>query len=506
MRTVVGGLRNTGARMGRQGDEGGQIVVIVALVLTAMSAALALVVDVGNARQTGVNLQSAADAGAVAGASQLASSVATAKTYAEEYAFDSLDQARGSTVTCPSDAPVPGTTVCYQTGSEPMVYVTTPYTQSPAAANGSNPSSANQINVKICATVSTTFARLMNVTSLRTCQSATADTTGSSTLPCAVCVLNPSAQDALWLAGGTATMNISGGSSVVVDSSNSQAVYLGPKGSAALNVSGGGGTKIVGGYALAGSGAITPNPTIGVGAVSDPLSTLQTPADLGLTTGLSSYSAVSLSSSQTQTITPGIYPSLSATNSAQLTTSPGNYIIQGNVTIGGNATLTLGAGVYVIEGGFTGSSGGTITGSGVTLYFTCSGYPTQTSDSSCPSGGGTGGYFSQTGGAGTTLSAPTSGTYKGLLMFYDRNDWGNFNPNTTSCGTYFVSNGSSTGLNATGTIYAASAQICLDGDATALNSLFVVNELYLSNGASITNNVIASQQVSLAAPVNTLTG
>ena len=197
---------------------------------------------------------------------------------------------------------------------------------------------------------------------------------------------------------------------------------------------------------------------------------------------------------------PGIYPSITVTNSGQLTMSAGDYIIQGGITLSGSTTLTMGAGIYVIEGGFVVGNGATLTGSGVTLYFTCSGYPTQSNDSSCASGGATGGYFEQTGGGGTVLTAPegqTGNPYSGLLMFYDRNDTGNFNPATTNCGTYFVSNGSGTGLQATGTIYAKSAQLCLDGNATDLNSLFDVGRLYLSNSASITDDVQPSDQVSL---------
>jgi hypothetical protein len=188
--------------------------------------------------------------------------------------------------------------------------------------------------------------------------------------------------------------------------------------------------------------------------------------------------AFSDSTATPQTINPGIYTS---------------------IALSGPAVVTLNPGVYVIKGPFTAVNGSTITGTGVTLYFTCSGYPAQTNDSSCPSGGGTGGYFSGTGGSNTTLSAPTSTNdpYTNLLMFYDRNDTGAFTG--TSCGTGntdFLDNGSASPDSLTGTIYAKSAQICMGGGIYDDNTQFVIGALSLVGSASITANVVASQQVS----------
>ena len=158
----------------------------------------------------------------------------------------------------------------------------------------------------------------------------------------------------------------------------------------------------------------------------------------------------------------------------------------------------------MIEGPFTISNGASVTGNGVTLYFTCSGYPAQTNDSSCPSGGGTGEYFSLIGNGTSTLAAPTTpgDPYANLLMFYDRNDTGNYAG--TGCGTDFIDNGGV--LNTTGTIYAKAAQLCIDGGGAALNSLFVVGELAIANGGSVSANVIPSQQISLGAHVTSLIG
>ena len=250
----------------RGGGERGQVVVLVAMVLTALCMFGALVIDIGNARQTGVALQSAADAAATAGASQLPGSTANAEAYAADYAFDSLLVARSNTtITCPSDAPVPGTTVCYQSGgSGPIVYVTTPYTVSPAPANGTSPLAADEINVKICSTLATTLARVINIATTRPCKSSTADVTPAG-LPCAICVLDSSGADALQLGPkSNAAISITGGSGIVDDSSDSDGLELGPKGSASITVASPGSIGAVGGDTIAPGATISPAVTTGI--------------------------------------------------------------------------------------------------------------------------------------------------------------------------------------------------------------------------------------------------
>ena len=245
--------------------------------------------------------------------------------YAEEYAFDSLQQPRGSSVACPSDAPSPGTTVCYQTGNGPIVYVTTPWVASPAPADGSSPSSANSINVRVCSTVGTTFGRLVQLNAIRACKSSTADMTTTPTLPCGLCILASSVKDALWLEGGTATLNITGGSDARINSSDPEAVRLTDShghGGATLTVGGGGQINITGGDLTNGSSTISPAPTLGAAAIPDPLANVPTPVDRALT--LPNKAAFADSTAAPQTIQPGIYPSISASGPSVLTLSPGS--------------------------------------------------------------------------------------------------------------------------------------------------------------------------------------
>lgn len=108
------------------------------------------------------------------------------------------------------------------------------------------------------------------------------------------------------------------------------------------------------------------------------------------------------------------HTSYSLYNVASNTTlSPGTYCKGLNIT---NSTATLSPGLYVITGG-AGWYNSTITGSGVTLYFTSG-------------GGGTDSKFDISGGSVVTLSAPntsSNGTIAGILVFTDRN-WTHTNP------------------------------------------------------------------------------
>jgi Flp pilus assembly protein TadG len=86
---------------------------------------------------------------------------------------------------------------------------------------------------------------------------------------------------------------------------------------------------------------------------------------------------------------------------------PGPGVYCGNISVNAGATLTLSAGIYYLNGANLSVAGNaTITGIGVTLVFTGSG-----------SNWGTATIGSN---ASVTLTAPTSGTYQGIVMYGDR--------------------------------------------------------------------------------------
>jgi hypothetical protein len=118
------------------------------------------------------------------------------------------------------------------------------------------------------------------------------------------------------------------------------------------------------------------------------------------------------------------------------TLQPGTYC--SGLTLNGNVTLN--PGVYVVQGDFKINSNASISGSGVTIYVT------------------NGGRVTMNGNATVNLSAPTSGTYAGMLFFGDRSSNGgvnNFNGTASS--------------HMTGNIYFANQEVDYLGNFTGMN-------------------------------------
>jgi len=121
---------------------------------------------------------------------------------------------------------------------------------------------------------------------------------------------------------------------------------------------------------------------------SDPLAYLTPPDGTGMTT----YAAVNVSSGTT-TLSPGIYPSISASGSANVRLSAGTYVIKGGgLSVSGNAK---------IEDNAPGDSG-------VFIYNACSSFPAT---------GGSCGGVSVSGNGRFKLEKSTTGTYAGISFW-----------------------------------------------------------------------------------------
>jgi hypothetical protein len=133
-----------------------------------------------------------------------------------------------------------------------------------------------------------------------------------------------------------------------------------------------------------------------------------------------------------------------------------------------NHHLTLDPGLYVITGQLTLDNGsGSITGTGVTLYFACGG----SSPTPCSMGQPAGSLIVTSGDV--TLSAPASGPTQNLLVMYDRNNRADLSlrPET---------------VTTTGTIYALGAAMHVGGSGTAtLRSMVVADALTGDSGAAV---------------------
>ncbi len=145
------------------------------------------------------------------------------------------------------------------------------------------------------------------------------------------------------------------------------------------------------------------------------------------------------------------------------TTQGGNTICYNSLSVGVNSdTVTLNPGIYVINGGYlTFSSGTQKGGSGVFFYLE------------------NGASVSIANSAKVTLSAPTSGTYSGVLIYQQPSD------------TQSLSIAGAANSSLTGAIYAPGAVVNLsNGSSTTVSSNIVSQTLNMSGGGTL--NVTAS--------------
>jgi Flp pilus assembly protein TadG len=140
--------------------------------------------------------------------------------------------------------------------------------------------------------------------------------------------------------------------------------------------------------------------------------------------------------------------------------SPGCY--SGNITVNAGATLNLDPGIYYLDGADLSVAGNaTITGTGVTLVFT----------------GSTGNWGTASFGSNATidLTAPTSGTTKGIVLYGDRN---------MPAGTAFNLTGGGT-QNFGGAIYLPKANLSFSGgNGTSTSCTKIIADTLTFSGTS----------------------
>ena len=196
---------------------------------------------------------------------------------------------------------------------------------------------------------------------------------------CQVCmaVLDPTASQAFTAGNGaTATLSSCG---LAVNSDSSTALTV--TGGAHVTASS---IQVVGGYSINNGGSTTPTPTTGAPPTADPFANVPSPS-IGTCLNHPNY---------TQWGTNGTYQIY-----------PGTYC--GGLAVSNGVTGYFNPGVYVIDGGGIQFGSGTVIGSGVTFYITGTSFTNNQ-------------LVSINNGMTVNLSAPTSGTYQGLLFFQDR--------------------------------------------------------------------------------------
>ncbi len=256
---------------------------------------------------------------------------------------------------------------------------------------------------------------------------------GSSAGNC-LYIMDPSASGAYTIVG-TATVSSTCG--IYVNSTSSNAFTA--KGTSTTTASV---INVVGGVDQTGGASVSPSPTTGSAPVTDPLSNLPAPTYSGC--DHTNFSA----SGGTYTFSPRSGASYS--------------VFCGGLSITGQATLTFNPGIYILNGGgfSSTSSNTTITGNGVFFYNTSNGYSF--------------GPISLAGGTSVTLTAPTSGTYQGILFFQDRS--------IKSSATSTIVGGATGTLS--GAVYMPTASVIFKGNSTTAQTLAFVVDTFQAVGTS----------------------
>ncbi len=282
-------------------QQSGQVLVLAAISMVVLVGFLALSVDVGLLWASKRQMQTAADAAAVAAAVALRSghSYQTAATGASKLNGFTYGQ-NGVTVTV-NNPPLSGTYAGNQNYVEVVVKQPQP-------------------------------AYFLGVLGYSTVDVSVRAVSGSINGPACVYALNPSASGALTINGnGT----IAGGCGTIVDSNSSSAMIV--NGNDTINMPIG----VVGNYSDSGHSSFTPEPVTGVAPLSDPLASVPAPS-----VGACNYTNFKVNGNSNTTLSPGVYcDGITINGNANITFQPGTYILNGGgMTLNGNGNLA-GAGV-----------------------------------------------------------------------------------------------------------------------------------------------------------------
>jgi len=411
------------------GRRSGQAVILMVVGMSIfMFGALGLAIDGGQMFAQRQMAQAAADAAAGAGIMSILKGTNATSTY-----------------TFATGTPPLASYVCTTTdGRTPCVY---------ARDNGFGATTADTVTLSYPATVSgvtlmSVTVPALTVTVQRTLQTglirfvggpatstisakATTGITGKVSSDC-IYVLNPSISSAFSATNG-ATIAASG-CGVAVNSTNSDAATV--TGSTVTTSK----FDVTGGTYISNGGSVSPTPVTGAAAVADPFASLPVPP-LGNCTA---------------------HPTVtSPTTGATLT--QGTYC--GGISIANGATnITFSPGIYVINGGGVGFGGpSTITGNGVMFYLT----GTNSTYASVSVGNS----------VNVTFSAPTSGTYLGVVFFQDRS--------ITSSNNALFTGGAT--MKITGSLYFPTTivQFSNGSAATSYSMAIIANQVWFSGGTNI---------------------
>jgi len=265
-------------------------------------------------------------------------------------------------------------------------------------------------------------------------------------------VMDPAGSDAIHMNG---TPSLTSSCGVYINSNNPTAL-LGV-GTPILTASE---IDIVGNYSFAGT--LNPNPpSTGIAQMGDPLANLPAPS-VPAGCDHTNYVVNPPGPGGTDTLSPGVYC--------------------GGISVK-NGTAAFTPGLYIMKGGglSTQDTNSHITGTGVTIYNT---YDPTSSDPHI----NTYSPINIVAGSTSTLSAPTSGTYAGVLIFEDRSI------TTTSCGGSICTDNFGGGAAGayTGIIYGPKSLMNFYGNSSLTTYTVIVAYRMAMNGTTAINNDYSS--------------
>ena len=472
-------------------DERGVIAVMFALLLVLMLAVIALVIDLGNARQQRRAAQASADAAALAGGEAIESGMdrstgviswSSVVTQIKDYAKANDNIPTSAWNNCSDPYPL-----AYQPDSgnnNNCISATSSSFPAPSAASVGN--NVNLLRVRLpSSTVKSFFSKAIGNGDLTVGATSTAkvvfSVTASQTTtlaaggPCALCILGPTG---LTLDGQNGDVTITDGN-VVVNSTSSTAASLNPNGHVKITTVGGsiGGPGscspgVCNNFSGAGfSPAWTPQ-----GVVLDPLANV--PQCGNGSPGTTNYCPTTARSDghDGDVLLPGIYSDIK--NSHFL--NPGIYVLKGDITLNGNDLVQ---------------------GDGVMIYFACSNYP-----SPCTAGQTGAGIKATGNGALRTTGIRGSDCtndaslcpYIGMMSFADRNN----TATQTWRGNGTNENGQ--GSIISGTIYMKAGLMDLRGNGYQMASQIVADRFTMEgNPSTVTISYDQSKNYTETHPVTT---
>jgi len=418
---------------GDHGEQRGQALLMVTLAIVVIFGLLGLVVDVGWMHYRQLAAQTAADSAAAAAAqSALAFSGSTFTCGANHVGCQSNTACPNPLVSSPANsidvacAYANSNGFAVKTGGRQTVSVAAGAGTSPPTAPGVTV--AYWVTVRVSETVPQLFSAILGDTIGTVAARATAGVSSSGGAASCLYTLDPSMKAALSISNGV-TVNATCG--IFVNSNNSDALDI--SGGATVNSSV---IRVVGGYSITGGARSTPTPTSGATATADPFASLPNPSYSGC-----DHTGFTTGGGSTYTISPGVYCNgMNLSGGSKVTFQPGTYVING--------------------GGVTMGGGAVVNGTGITIFNTAS-----TGHTYAP--------FNIANGATVTFTAPASGTYRGVLMYNDRNI-SSSSMNTFSGGTV---------LQFTGSLYFPTTPVTYSGGSNTTVTALLAKNIIFNGGA-----------------------